>query len=47
MCIEHPDISGVAARFKPGLVGIWISKLFQIFMGKSCLFVTGQSQGWN
>ena len=41
-----PRYIWVAARFRPGLVGIWISKLFQYFMGKSCLFVTIQSQVW-
>ena len=46
MRIEHPDISGVAARLKPGLAGIWIPKLFQYFMIKSCLFRTVQSQIW-
>ena len=38
MRVEHLDISGVAARFKPGLFEIWI------FMGKSYLLVTVQSQ---
>ena len=38
MRIEHPDISGAAARFKPGQVGVWIQKLFQYFLWVSPSF---------
>ena len=47
MRIEHPDISEIAVRFKPGIDGVWLPALFHFFMGELCLFVGLQNQAWD